>query len=130
MNPETPNAPTNPAMPSPSCSDGIRRVAEQTATNHEKQQEILRVQDVFQFPDRTVATGIRGEAWDSAKVGADVKLKSLGGQTTKATIRELEVFRRGVLTPPFPGAISFGEILTTDKLSPGTVIAKIENDHD
>jgi translation elongation factor EF-Tu-like GTPase len=90
-------------------------------------QEILNIEDVFQVPERgTVVTGVRGDAWDFAKVGDPIELKSPDGHTMRNAIRFLEVFRKGVLAgPPFPGGVVLADAIASEQLPQGTRLFRI-----
>jgi translation elongation factor EF-Tu-like GTPase len=92
-------------------------------------QEILKIEDVFQVPERgAVVTGVRGEAWELAQVGDTVELKSPDGRSMRNGIRSLEIFRKGVLSgPPFPGGILLADIVASDELPRGTLVFTISS---
>jgi translation elongation factor EF-Tu-like GTPase len=91
--------------------------------------EILNIEDVFQIEGRgTVVTGIRGSGWDLAKAGDPVELRLPGGSSIRTSIKDMEVFRKGVLSgPPFPGGVLLADKMAADQLPRGTQMLSVQS---
>lgn len=89
------------------------------------------IQDVFQIDGRgTVVTGPIGGAWKFAKRGDRIELRTPDGRCLQTAIKDMEVFRRGVLTPePIPNCgVLLADTFTSDQLPRGTGMLRISDD--
>ena len=92
--------------------------------------EILRIEDVFQIPDRgTVVSGVRGDAWDVAKIGDSIELRTPKGERIRTAIQQLEILRRGVLSGVFPGLVAFTDTVTSEQIPRETLIVRLTHDN-
>jgi hypothetical protein len=84
-------------------------------------QGILRIEDVVHFPGRgTVVIGIRGDAWNSVRIGDAVELIHPDGHAIKTTIRDFGVGKGVISGPPNPGGVLLADAVASDQLPRGT----------
>jgi len=86
------------------------------------------IMDVYQIEGRgTVVVGKMAAGWSSAKIGDRIVLRTPDGHNISTTIKDMELFRKGVLTPekiPSCG-ILLADIISSDQLPGGTEMLSV-----
>jgi translation elongation factor EF-Tu-like GTPase len=89
------------------------------------------IMDVFQIEGRgTVVTGHIGAAWPLAQLGDEIVLRTPDGRTIKTAIKDMELFRKGRMTPePIRSSgVLLADVIPSDQLPRGTQMLKIRHD--
>jgi hypothetical protein len=91
---------------------------------------ILTVEDTFKVKRGTVVTGLKGDAWTSAKRDARVELRSPTGGRVTTSILKVESFRPSIREPygstwsPLAG-ILLPDTVTPEQTPRGTQICEV-----